>query len=1077
METKYKIGICVSVIILSILIPLSQSAPSGPVTDHWWDYSWTYRLVIDVTEESGSTLTDYQVPITVNMSTFDYNKANSSGSDIRFTLYNSTTDNETEISYWIEDWNTSGESVIWVNVTEIPASSTATVYMYYGNTGAGAASNRSETMLWFDDFSTDTTSQYSTIGVDSGPTITSGYMEFNEVGPGSSDHSIVYPTALGDRTDVEINTRVMVSSGMWWGIWVRSDINPVSPTTYGFDAKPSAGAYDERPVIERFDTGIRTQLPGARNTMANGNWYDARGRIWGTGSTVYLRYKVSTFPELSYDDTSGSRITSAGKVGMGAYEATTVRYDYFEVRKYTSPEPTVNLGAEESSTGWMDYFGGTVGTGSLSNVTVSGGDVELAVNSEIKTPFSDSFEVNLSKWDDNGPTIWDLVGDRYYDGTRSVRANRNNDGYITSDDIDLSDATVVDLNFWINKDDTDGTDITLYFYDGSSWNLISELDGLGGDDTWLNYVNNSIDLGTYGISNFRIRFDATLGAGERVWVDRLVLNKTLSSYRSKGSITSINITPEKFDGWSMFHANDGITEGYSGWDYRKPIKITNSSTELTDYQINLTVFHVPGKMNSDFSDLRFKDDSNNVLSYWIESYVASTSADVWVKVPIIAASGNTTIYMYYGNANATSTSDGDATFDFFDDFEDGNISDWSQYGSGVIQIANDSGNNVLLKTAQNDPNGGYSLFNNGTLSDFEAIFRTKRINENGGAQNRYGLEDSSHNGYGPRITDFNSLPSTFAIEIRNGGSSGGNLASKSSSAPEWDTWMTIKFRRYGDTLEFELYNSSGDLNESISVSDSSYSSFDRFVVHGGNEFYTDDIRTRKYASPEPTINFENEEGGYLNNISYKILNAADDSPICTITSEEANAGYDISSCASGVTSIKLFADLTTTDASYTPILHDWNVSWTILDLIEIRDENNETLWANNSGIKGWNFFGSAGDNITVTYQDPSIGMPTCTIWLNGTGSKVYIYSANFTDGAGKEFNPNATEKIVVRDHGNTTPINWSSISLYISNKNETSWYNFTMESYEVKDVYLQLNVPAGTKTGMYNANFTATMQI
>jgi hypothetical protein len=132
------------------------------------------------------------------------------------------------------------------------------------------------------------------------------------------------------------------------------------------------------------------------------------------------------------------------------------------------------------------------------------------------------------------------------------------------------------------------------------------------------------------------------------------------------------------------------------------------------------------------------------------------------------------------------------------------------------------------------------------LSDFEVVFRTKRINENGGTQNRYGLENGSFNGYGPRMQDFNSLPSAFTIERRTGGT-GTDLVSKSSSAYEWNNWMTVKFRKYGSTLEFELYDSSGSLVESVSTSNSLYSSFDRFVVHGGWDFYTDDIRVRKYA--------------------------------------------------------------------------------------------------------------------------------------------------------------------------------------------------------------------------------------
>jgi len=323
--------------------------------------------------------------------------------------------------------------------------------------------------------------------------------------------------------------------------------------------------------------------------------------------------------------------------------------------------------------------------------------------------------------------------------------------------------------------------------------------------------------------------------------------------RLKGSLstTDVSTTPTVHD-WTVTYyyrkyadpeptASIGTEDG---WSRRAPVTINNTGSTLIDYQIRVDVTY-DADMQPDFADIRFVDsDDSTELSHWRESYIASTSAVFWVKVPSVP-SGNKTIYMYYGNAAASSASDGDATFEFFDDFADGDIADWVQYGSGTVQIADDSGNYVLLKTANNDPSGGYCLFSNGSLSDFEAVFRTKKINSNGGPMNRYGIEDSSFNGYGPRMTSFTSLVS--AIERRTGGV-GTTLASSSTSVDVWDTWLTVKFRKSGSILEFELYDSTGSLIESIATSDSLYNSFDRFVVHGGWEFYTDDIRVRKYAA-------------------------------------------------------------------------------------------------------------------------------------------------------------------------------------------------------------------------------------
>ena len=82
---------------------------------------------------------------------------------------------------------------------------------------------------------------------------------------------------------------------------------------------------------------------------------------------------------------------------------------------------------------------------------------------------------------------------------------------------------------------------------------------------------------------------------------------------------------------------------------------------------------VNGKCRTDFGDIRFMDyDGTTKLSYWIEEKIDGEYATFWVRVPNIPKYPNsTTIYLYYGNHKLTTTSNGDDTFLFFDDFEDG----------------------------------------------------------------------------------------------------------------------------------------------------------------------------------------------------------------------------------------------------------------------------------------------------------------------------------------------------------------------------------------------------------------------
>ena len=90
----------------------------------------------------------------------------------------------------------------------------------------------------------------------------------------------------------------------------------------------------------------------------------------------------------------------------------------------------------------------------------------------------------------------------------------------------------------------------------------------------------------------------------------------------------------------------------SGWAYRKPITIDNTanSNNLTDYQVLVTLdtqsLISAGKMQSDCRDIRFADsDGTTLISYWIESGCNTASTKIWVKVPLIPASSNKTIYL------------------------------------------------------------------------------------------------------------------------------------------------------------------------------------------------------------------------------------------------------------------------------------------------------------------------------------------------------------------------------------------------------------------------------------------------
>lgn len=104
--------------------------------------SWLYEREITINPVTPEA--DFQIKIQLTPSNFDYSHTNADGSDLRFY---DVSDNP--LNFWVENWNTTGVSTVYVKVS---ASSTSNIIMMYGNPSANSASNGDATFLFFDDF-------------------------------------------------------------------------------------------------------------------------------------------------------------------------------------------------------------------------------------------------------------------------------------------------------------------------------------------------------------------------------------------------------------------------------------------------------------------------------------------------------------------------------------------------------------------------------------------------------------------------------------------------------------------------------------------------------------------------------------------------------------------------------------------------------------------------------------------------------------------------------------------------------------------------------------------------------------
>ena len=137
-------------------------------------------------------------------------------------------------------------------------------------------------------------------------------------------------------------------------------------------------------------------------------------------------------------------------------------------------------------------------------------------------------------------------------------------------------------------------------------------------------------------------------------------------------------------GRAVFGFEKNVSWYFQGWNYRVPIYISNIAGNLTDYQIKITYNfsedYSNGNIQQYCQDIRFTyynftSGNQTEIPYWIEecNLSASGNAIIWVKVPFLENNTSTRIYMYYGNSTVSSKSDGEAVFEFFDDFDGGSL--------------------------------------------------------------------------------------------------------------------------------------------------------------------------------------------------------------------------------------------------------------------------------------------------------------------------------------------------------------------------------------------------------------------
>lgn len=312
-------------LILIFLLNIGYSQLSSAVIGPGPDWSFCRRITLSPV----TTSSDFQVRIL--LSSGQYTGMNAAGNDLRFYDVN-----ENSCNYWIETWNTSGNSTIWVKV---PVSGTNYLYMYYGNGSAPAASNGANVFDFFDDF-TSLGSQWSRI------------------------------TSGGSITQSGSNVTLSNTNGATVGLSNISAFTP-SSTSFFLETKHREVGYNRNRYYATtssqggsplaFDYGYFYEGTGAR-TSAQVFWNGYPGSNSVTNNTDYLtRWQItdgSTYNwyTLNYSTgaavSNGSRTTTYGSnirfitISVTEVSNTSTIVDWIRIRKYAASEPLATIGGQ-----------------------------------------------------------------------------------------------------------------------------------------------------------------------------------------------------------------------------------------------------------------------------------------------------------------------------------------------------------------------------------------------------------------------------------------------------------------------------------------------------------------------------------------------------------------------------------------------------------------------------------------------------------------------------------------------------------------------------------------------------------
>lgn len=348
----------ISIFILALITGFSLAS-----SNDLWALSTTgdtgaYSQELVITENSGKTLTGYQVPVSLNSSNFNFSQAKTDGSDLRFFSGGRT------LSYWIEFWNSEAEeALIWVRVPSLPANENTVLLMKYGNPAATAASNGDKTFDFFDDFEGDKLQGLVWNSESAGGglvEVKKGICKVAAPKVHAYDSSLIYSKESFDINSMFVVKRMKVTTGtdergplLRQGFidQISSRKNEIKLETEF--ANESRVRWETTYRKEKFNSFDRTDV-----RVPEGEWYTSGIAWYEENDTRKIAWFKNGVRDVNMDYASNDYIANfpmhiylyAASYSDASKNTGYMAVDYVFVRKFVESEPTVRFASDETET-------------------------------------------------------------------------------------------------------------------------------------------------------------------------------------------------------------------------------------------------------------------------------------------------------------------------------------------------------------------------------------------------------------------------------------------------------------------------------------------------------------------------------------------------------------------------------------------------------------------------------------------------------------------------------------------------------------------------------------------------------